>query len=83
MLPGAERSFTASGVTKQGGEQHHLVRGDGLVRVDQCDLEVVLAIALDGERTLNRQVDDGGRRLGVLTWPSISSPASATGIGGG
>jgi hypothetical protein len=39
------------------------VRGGSLVRVDQCDLEVILAIALDGEGAPNRQVDDGGRRL--------------------
>ena len=48
---------------EQAGQEHHLVWSCRLARIDQGDLEVVLAVALDGQRASHRQVDDRGRGL--------------------
>ena len=43
---------------EQAGQEHHLVRGGCSIGIEQGDLEIVLAITLDRERTTYRQVDD-------------------------
>ena len=48
---------------EQAGQEHHFVWSCRLARIDQGDLEVVLAVALDGQRAPHREVNDRGRGL--------------------
>ena len=48
---------------EQAGQQHHLMRSCRLARINQGDLELVLAVALDRQRAPHREVDDRGRGL--------------------